>query len=468
MFCFINVSAKNYYTDYGKFSKWDTTYIEATDTIYVEEKKLYKYYHEDIAGDYYIKGTNPSDHIIDETKYKYGNYSNYTYDIPELIEGRIVESVPIYEYQSILPIKYISFHSFYGTGGKLTISEIKIYDKSNHQISYDAMCDYCSTEFLAHLNNGVITDKYSINKDALLTLILNEEHYYDDLVIKVYLYDPTDVNKTFFITASDIRMLDYTLSNTFLDYFKSIDDNDIKEYTFDYQNMNYKPLWSKPTISYDRVTENKYTKVNKSYLYRYKDLYYYYYMVTKTYSDYLEKPTKYYNKQSDEYITYYRYKVREKVDYDGLNKEYTNLLKNYDKLVSSNDELNLRNDVLNKDIEKLNLINKNTLEELEGSRSTYNEMIESINNERIENNNLKMEVESLENSLSIKDEEKNRLTKEFENEIFNLKMSDEKEVSQVRTIPLLKIGDNYIYILPIIFLIVILLLLYILKKKKKN
>ena len=44
MFFMIGVQAKEYYTEYGEFTKWSTKYVESSDLVYVEEKRFYKYY----------------------------------------------------------------------------------------------------------------------------------------------------------------------------------------------------------------------------------------------------------------------------------------------------------------------------------------------------------------------------------------------------------------------------------------
>ena len=545
----IGVQAKEYYTEYGEFTKWSTKYVESSDLVYVEEKRFYKYYHEDIVGDYYLKGDAPPDYIIDESNYKYGEYTDYSTEIPSIIDGRIIDSKLTYEYKKLLPIQNIAFYEFYGDNRSLIISEIKVFDKSNNEIDYTIICNRCSNEFSSHLHDGNIYDKYSIQNDSSIILKLDSEHYYDDIVVKVYIYDPTDIYKTFYIGMLDKGMKDYILSYSYMDNFKSVDESDIKEITFDYNGMNYKPLYSKNTSEVE-VIEDKYTIVNKKYLYRYKDIYYYYYKINPIYSGYLEEGDEYYNKKTDDYKTYYRYKKREKVDYDSINNEYKTLKKEYDKLVTTNNKnvnnynnlktkydelnnsykdskkvitdlnkeiknstnsynklsktydtllnkydklensyneisnsnktyidlfkdkeneikgLNTQNDKLNKDIDDLNLIYKDTLIKLEENLEDYNNMIEEINNSRIEANSYAMEVEECKTNLSIKEEEKNKITKEFENELLNLKM--EEKVEEVKTFPILKIGNNYIYILPIIFLILILLILFILRNKKKH
>ena len=425
IFCFIGVDAKEYYSEYGNFSKWDTNYIEKDELTDVEEKRLYKYYHEDIIGDYYLEGEEPIGYTIDKSKYKYSKYSSYTSNIPSIINGRIIESKEVLEYQKMVPISYIFI---YNINSELAISEIDIKDSNGNNLNFDINCTNCSKLFTNGLNNDSMYDYNYSNIDSNILITLRKPLYYDDINIDIYLYDTKDILHTFDIACLS-ESDDVILFKNYREYFNI---GEINKYTLNYSNMVVTNKWVKTNSK----NIDKYTIVNSSYLYRYKDLLYYYYKKDITYSDYLEKPTKYYPNQTEEFITYYRYRTREKILYD--ESVITNL---------------------NKDIELLKLENEKYIDD-------YNNYITDLNDKNLKINELNISLENNKLLLEDKELEKNKITKEFENELLNLKMGE--ETTQVRTIPLLKIGDNYIYILPIIFLILILSLLFILKKKKKN
>ena len=453
-----NVYAKDYYTEYGSFSKWSTDYVEKDELTDVEEKRLYKYYHEDIVGDYYLEDSAPLDYIIDKSKYKYGSYSSYSENLPEVKKGRIIESKEVLEYQKMVPISYI----FIFNTNNFVISEIDITDSKGNNVNFDINCTNCSKPFSSQLNNNSIYDYNLSEIDFNIMIKLRTPLYYDDINIDIYLYDEEDKMKSFDIAGlSDEE--DVILLDNFRNYFKSYDQFDIKKYSFNYSNMIVTNKWESTK---DKTLDN-HTLVTAKYLYRYKDIYYYYYKKNIIYSDYLEKATKYYPYQTEEYITYYRYRKRTKVLYDELLSEYNDLSKKYKEIETSlNDsELSIKNlnndiEVLRKEyIEKIDEMNKENV-------SNYNEYITDINECRLEVSDLEISKEKDKLLLEAKEEEKNKIVKEFDNELLNLKMEEKTE--EVRTMPLLKIGNNYIYILPIIFLILILLVLYLLKNKKKN
>nr|MBP3259281.1 hypothetical protein [Bacilli bacterium] len=437
MFCFIGVDAKEYYSEYGSFSKWDTNYVEKDELTDVEEKRLYKYYHEDIIGDYYLEGEAPDGYTLDKSKFKYSKYSSYTNEVPQVINGRIIESKEVLEYQRMVPISSIFIYNF---NSALDISEIDIKDSNGNDINFDINCTNCSRFFSDSLNNNSIYDYNYSNIDSNIMITLRKELYYDDINVDIYLYD-TLANLKAFDIAFLSKDEDIILFSNFREYFNLDDVQDIKKYTLNSSNMIVTNKWNKTTSK----TIDKYTRVISNYSYRYRDLLYYYYKKDITYSDYLEKPTKYYPNQTEEYITYYRYRTREKVLYDELLNDYKS-----NKLVITN---------LNKDIELLRLENRKYIDD-------YNNYISDLNDKNLKINELNISLENNKLLLENKELEKNKITKEFENELLNLKM--EEETREVRSVPLLKIGDNYIYILPIIFLILILSLLFILRKKKKN
>ncbi|MBR1377261.1 MAG: hypothetical protein IJ565_05600 [Bacilli bacterium] len=537
----INVGAKDYYSKYSDYSEWTTTPIESSDTIYVQKETRYKYYHEEKDGEYYKYGENVDIYPnLDKDNFYYGEYSEYSKEYPSTAKYREIEEVDAYEYQTVKKISQIYIGSIHGGDDKFKITEISILDKNDNEINYTYECDGCSDNFDENIHNGVVVENFSyIENEGQILIYLDKPYNYDEIKVKLYLYDNTSEYKYFYITYVSDR--DYILRYNFFEDFKSESLTDIKEYIYNYENMTQSLTWEDSIISFDAMEENAYTKINKISMYRYRDKYFYYYKINKIYSvNYLPKATEYYTKKTDDSLTYYRYKTRDKlsitdeiiindkaskledyvmsttpvdiesnldintngtykvryitpfktvnknvvvdIEINDLTKKYEDLMDSYEKITMEYNELSTKSeekdiiiptnvddniDVSSQLIELSNSINS------KNSVDSYNKLITELNDYKMKVNELNMQLEETKLALENKEVEKNKIAKEFENELINIKLKDNSaELNEcsnsINTFPLLKIPNNYIWILPFLFLIIIIIVLILYKKRNKN
>ena len=544
--CFINVEAKDYYSSYSSYSDWSTNEIESSDIVSVEKSIRYKYYHEDIEGEYYLEDEQDSKYNLkDENKYYYSDYSEYSKLKPEEKKNRVIESVEGYEYSDALKVNRIMINDTHGGANKLYITEIRVLDSNNNDINYDVItCEGCNDQFTNYIHNGIIDERNSyVDNRGFIVLELENEYYFDEITIKVYMYDNTNEYKSYYITLGSLR--EYHLRYS---YYSEFNSNEIKEEIYNYTNMIQNIEWDNPKISLSEVIPNLHTKVDKIPLYRYKDKYIYYYNSNKIYSDYLTKPTAYYNKQSEDSIYLYRYKTRDKISiqdniviidsndtidnyykstvpvkiegnidmskngtyhisfitpfktiekdvvvnienntlkeqYEKLLEEKNNLKTKYDNLVSDyNDKMNAIEEMKDKlnskeSIERdYNDLLKEYQEVKDSSNNDielYNKMIEDINKYKIRINELNNELINYKEMVNNKNSEKNRMSKEYENELINLRIKNETETptcktnSDVRTMPLLTIPHTY-FIIPLIFILIVLISYFTYKRIRER
>ena len=539
--CFINVEAKDYYSSYSSYSDWSTNEVTSSDTVSVEKSLRYKYYHEDIEGNYYIEDEfDPKYNLKDDTKYYYSTYSDYSKTVPEEKKNRVIETIEGYEYKKSLKVKYIMINDTHGTNNRLYITEIKVLDSNNNDINYNIItCEGCNDTFNEYIHNGNINERNSyVENRSFIYLELDNEYYFDEVTIKVYMYDNSNEYKSYYITLGTTR--EYHLRYNYYSEFKSENESDIKEEIYNYTNMIQTIEWGNPEISLEEVLPNLHTQVTKIPLYRFKDKYIYYYNSNKIYSDYLTKPTSYYNKQSDESIYLYRYKTRDKISIqdsiimtdsndsidnyyestvpvkiDGnidMNKngtyhisfitpfkkidkdiivdiENNTIKEKYNELLEKNNDLKTKYDNLLLDYDgKMKTIEEmeekvkakdNSYNELleksnqDNDTELYNQMIEDINNYKMKINELNIAIEGYKETINNKEQEKNKISKEYENELINLRLQSELEEkpkcenSNVRTFPLLTIGNTY-FIIPLIFILLVLISYFIYKKIKER
>ena len=514
--CFINVEAKDYYSSYSSYSDWSTEEIEASDTISVEKSIRYKYYHEDIEGEYYLENENdPKYSLKDEAKYYYTDFTEYSKIEPYQRKNRIIESIEGYEYQESLKGKYIWFNDIYSIDNRLYINEVKVLDSNNNEINYNIIiCRGCSNNFTNNIHNGIIDENnYYIENGGIVYLELDGEYRFDEITIKVYEYDNTPGFESYTISFGTLSEY-YMRQEHYSEYVHGVY---LKEQKYNYTNMIQNLKWDNPEISVDPLDPNLPVKVTKVPLYRYKDKYIYYYNSNKIYSDYLSKPTTYYDKQSEDSIYLYRYKKRDKISIQD-NIVITNNNESLENFYESTVPVKIEGTIdmnkngtyhvsfitsfktVEKDItvnietntikEKLSEENKNiqtkydnllleyndkikTIEEDNQKRyiETYNKMIDDINRYKMRINELNMKLEESKQTISNKDIEKNKIKKEYENELLNLKLNEQPQKvesdSGARTLPLLIIQKPYLLI-PLIFVLVVLITYFVYKKYRER
>ena len=123
----VRVYAKSYYSEYGDFNEYSETYVENSDEVFTESKKVYRVISinkELVPYDDYSKELTDEDvEVI---------YGDYVYDIEDLDPSKRYEVISTYTYNKLKDYKYIIFHN----GGTTTgIKSIELYDdRDNHLI----------------------------------------------------------------------------------------------------------------------------------------------------------------------------------------------------------------------------------------------------------------------------------------------------------------------------------------------
>lgn len=345
--CIGNVSASTHYSDYSDFSDWNIDYIEEDDKTFVETKTLHKYYREEISGEYFLEGENNSNYpIVDYNNYYYSDYSEYGLEYPLVKPNRDIETIGGYKYQEATKVKYIVFDNIHGSYGSLRITEIGIKDSKGNNIEYLAICNNCNIQFLDYINNGIYKENESyIENGGSLVLELYDYYSYDDIYLSMGIFDVTNETKTynisFYPNLESDKLLYINVSDNFTnDYYK-----DTPIYNYDYTNMVKGNItFSEPKISLDEILPTESTNVESVSLYRYRDKYYYYYKVDKYYSDFMEYGNDEYPIESDEFITYFRYKRRDKAIIED-NITITNYNVNLQDYIESSTDFSIATDI---------------------------------------------------------------------------------------------------------------------------
>lgn len=508
------VLGQTYYSDYGDFSEWSIDGVVASDTLLVESEKRYKYYHEEITGDYFYENNNPDNFpLVDKNNTKNTETSEWSTTRPDDISNRVINSRRIYNYSKALPIRYIYISDVYGGNNTLRITELRV--KSNDKgINYSFVCNGCSDDFDFYAKNGIYNQNYShIENGGNILIDLGDYYEYSSISLFMYFYDVTDDIKYFNISfLKEVGDNPYLYLNNALS-FKCSSLNDYKAYTYNYTNMNVGEIkWSDYKTSLDKVEADAETIVYETLEYNYYDILYYYYRIDREYSD---THSDYYNNQDLEYVEYYRYKKRDKIIIED-NIEINNLdynLNNYilestvpveikdnvdinkngsykvsyitpfitiDKDVIVNIDDNLRNSENNQNELLDKIVNLENEIIKDSNIDTYNSLIEELNNYKIELNALNIEMEYYKNQLGIKENEKNIMSKEFENELINIKLKKDNEIRSLKeqleikntednkNWPFLQIKPKIGYLFIFILILFLCSGIYFYKIKKKN
>lgn len=307
LFYSFNVNAMTYYSDYGDYSEWSKDSIVESDTTYVEKERRYLYYHDNIIGDYYEEGTEPSFYIKDNSNY-HEEVSDWVTVKPS--EGEIEEQIAYY-YKYTKPIRYIIISNVHGTDGMFKIPEIRVVARSQ-ELQYYIDCIGCSNNFEEFISNKKIDENnsYIIEKGKII-IDLNGYYNIDEVLLTLYVYDEGDEDVSFEINyKNELDGFNY-YSKSYYNRF-STEISSPKILHFDLSNIVVDtPLWTNELKTYTPIESNKMMQVREVIEYRTKIIKYYYY---KSMREYNEFETDYYNLLSDDkYVDYYRYKTRDKV-----------------------------------------------------------------------------------------------------------------------------------------------------------
>lgn len=494
-------NAETIYSEYSDFSDWNKEKVDSSDLVNVEVDRRYKYYHEEKEGDYYIEGQNISKYpLIDRnnTKEVTGDWQD---ERGEVLPNQKVEEKTTYKYSKPAPIRYIVISNAYGSNENLRISEIVIYGNGS-KVNYSVSCPQCSINFESYVKNQVVAENLShVANGGTITIDLNDYYDYKKVKILFYIYDVGDRIKEYKISFKrELNGEDYCTFSFYEDFQSELNRMYLVQYN--YENMSPGKITYQDVIESDTKLENDYEEVEIK-KYKITNLYYYYYLSNKEYND---TETDYYNiKDETQYEDYYRSQTRDKVVLkdDIIINSYEDDLNNY--IIDSSVDVTVEHNIdfhkngtyivkyitpfktiekevtvdimenkYNESIEELNKYKEdvNKLNELvtkyknEGNIELYNQYVEELNNYNIEIEKLNSKIIEYESKLKLKEEEKNRLKKEYENEIINLKAQEDKCEEVVEE----KDNSSIYFTLGFLFLIVFIInmIIKIIKKKRKT
>lgn len=519
------VKAETYYSDYSNYSNWSLDPVVSSDITDVEIERRYLYYHESIEGDYYIEGENPSD-------YPYVDKTNTMTEVREYEEeyvikpNQIVEPVKLYYYKIIMPIRYIVISNIHGSNGRLSFSEGKVLARDTDLDLYTE-CSTCSSDFQSKFHNENYTDNNYISNGDTLYIDLNAGLTIDEVLFYLYVRDDESGDMSFTVSFRyEKDGPDYVRG-----YFHEYRDYSMFLITMDFMDL-VDPLWSEEKVTEYVVTPTKNRGVRVVDAYRVTNTYYYYYKIIKDYSqvhnDYYNKYDEntyedYYryrtrdkvviadeiiidNKQKiEDYIldSTVEVRVEPELDYskngtynvnfitpfktinkdviiDRYENKYNDLNNTVDGYLDEIDRLNKELDNSNNNLDNYikelnNYMTKleDTSKELEKYKNkdeleSYNKYIEELNTYIIEIEKLNSEINDYKQDIEVNKEENNRIKREYENEIINLRMSgnDNECIEEV-----VKKSECYyipfiiLWLLVIIMLIILLIWHYRLKRK---
>ena len=321
MFLFsFNVSAQEYYSEYGTYSEWQNNYVESSNTVDVQSKRMYKYYNEEYIGKYFIEGENTSDYPNkNDDNYYYTDFSLYSEIMPLSKPNRVIESKKVYTYKERNPVRYIKINDIAGPNGKVNFSEITIRNLSGKKINYLYICVDCSDNFLTYIKNGIQNENNSyIRNGGEILLDLMGYYRFDEFQLEVSIYDDTDEYKSFDVHFYNEIDGNVIMETEFADDYNCIDEYDVPTYIIDFLNMTYYDIEWTEVKQTEEYIENSFTVevIKEDTYYRFKDKYINYYYMYREYSDFQDGPTDMYPCESEEYINVYRYRTRDYISID--------------------------------------------------------------------------------------------------------------------------------------------------------
>lgn len=525
------VKAETYYSDYSDYSSWSRNQVESSDLVDVEMERRYLYYHETIEGDYFIEGENPSEYpYIDKDKSitktiegleSYEEKPNqivetknlYYYKYVRPFRYIVISNISnMYNRLGISEIKVLArdvYQDMYVSCNNCTSSfESGIQNGNYNDINYT----YAGDELIIDLNIYLHIDefeleiflkdneigfvgfdvdlRYSVDGPNIITgrygavgendvarfsmnnMELDTPSYTPELVTDIEL-EPT-------IFMSVRKVTTYTVTNTYYYYYKIFKDhsqvhNDYYDHTdyslyedyYRYRTRDKVVIADNILIDNNQVIEDfvlektidvtiepklDYSK-NGSYLVNFVTPF-------KT----IEKEViidRYENKYNELVIKVNEYLDelnKDKKIIGDLTNELDNSNTNLDKYIKEVNDYIVKLEDTSKELDKYK--NKDELE-------SYNKYIEELNNYNIEIEKLNGEINQYKQDKESCAEDNNRIKREYENEIINLRMSsnDKEEIKEV-------VKDKKCLCIPFIILwllvIIMLVIIYLWDKKEKK
>ncbi len=381
----------------------------------VEVIKKYRYYKEDVVGEYVLKDSDYKYTNIDNNNIKYGEYS----EIKDLCDtNKDVKYITIYPYKKVKSIRYVKV---YNRSKALNISNISVYSKDK-KIGYKVINSDKYNDYIMDINGYVYIMLDTDIEYQDFNIIINSSEYSKIIHFNTYTSEEIELNNmTILVNGQDNRLpLDNFTSNF-------------------YTNM----LYSSMPIQEDNVYII-YSSINKCIE---RDIYVYNYDIIRNYLDGYYLFYDGYIKDDTDYKTYYRY-VLDSEYIDNINNKLNNINKN--------------------------IISNNIDNELDSIISNINNFTKSNNNLYTMLNNLVSKVDLLSNdedNYTYSKIEK-LLSSNLDNDILNkiellnnnISKCFDNELSSNSIISILKIDNIKWYI--IIIILVIILIIYLICRKK--
>lgn len=462
-----------YYSNYGKWSEYSKDNYSKTELMDVEVERRYKWFKSKERGEYlnYDEGIKKYDNL-NKDNYKYSDYSDWQESSPEKITDRVIETKIKYFVKRIKPIKTLYIVSGDFKTDEVDLNRIDIFNDGK-KVSFKSTCGDCS-------------EKYKLkNKSGVLMLELDNFYYFDNLKIIVKSPNIKNINSiNFWVTAPKENSNEEALFYRYT--FEGSSNNSIDISIYDFSKV--KPIYE-DGVYYDELPflrKDDYKEELVSY--RYKDKLYYFYSCDKEYIDGYFKEKNGYDKDINNFLDYYRYRNRDKIEFS----KYIEINKNdeyLDNFITSTVDYEVEGNIdytknglynvkvktyfLTKDISVLINIKENEknskdeklVDDYKELEKKYDNLLEEkvedrSSDEVIEENSCKKELEKV--TLKNDDNEK------------KLKLSN--QAYDYLNSSLLKVNNNsfelglswYLWLLFLILLLLIILIMILRKRKNKN
>ncbi len=462
-----------YYSNYGEWSDYSKDSYSKTELKDVDVERRYKWFKNQERGEYlnYDEGIKKYD-SVNKDNYKYSDYSDWQENSPEEITDRIIETRTKYFIKKIKPIKTIYIISGNFKTDEVDLNQIDIFNNGN-KVNFESTCGDCS-------------EKYKLkNKSGVLMLELDNFYYFDDLKIVINSSNIKNINSiNFWVTSpkenSDEEALFYRYT------FEGSSNNSINISISDFSKVN--PMYEAGEY-YDQLPSLKLDDYKEEIIsYRYKDKLYHFYSYDKEYIDGYFKEKDGYDKDINDYLDYYRYRNRDKIEfseYIEINKsdEYVDdfitstadyeIIGNINYTKNGLYNVKVKTYFLTKDISVLININENEKngkdEELVND---YKELEKKYDN-LLEGKTEDKKANEVTESNSCKEELEKITSKNDDNEK-KLKLSN--QAYDYLNSSLLRVNNNgfelglswYLWLLFLILLLLIIIVMILKKRKNKN
>lgn len=287
-----------YYSEYGDYSDYVAEKLNDDDLTSVETETRYKWYKTTKEGDYVRSDVGKDNYqYVDYNKYYYTDYSDWTKDIIDFSDDKLVETREVYNCKKIKPINRLLIQEFDTKGGSAKIDNIKIYYKG-HEIEYDLM----------YLDRKINID---VSESIFLYIDLGNNYYLSDLSFEIVSTDFKNIN-SFSIYALHTTEVDY-ISDIYYAYkFSGSNDSVLRISYNDFASRN--PSYEEEETFYNLDDIKDYDVVEILTEYRYKDKLYYFYNIRRDYIDGYYKDLDGYLRDDSDYKLYYRYRNRNKLE----------------------------------------------------------------------------------------------------------------------------------------------------------